>query len=110
MSTSEKLSAPQNIERMTTHVTIAEAIANALGNDGMAWRTAENVSFDALIAQHGGAHRDHNERPGTEMVRYRFCDGSIITGAGAAWDIGFSDCWCWAGAGHQDNCESIRSA
>jgi hypothetical protein len=31
-------------------------------------------------------------------------DGTRLTVAGCAWDIGYPACWCWQGAGHTDDC------
>jgi hypothetical protein len=42
-------------------------------------------------------------------TRYDFDDGSSIVVVGDAWDIGFdgTDCLCWQGAGHHDECQIV---
>lgn len=88
--------------------TIAQQIANALDNDGQRFRTrqtddAEPVTFDELIAQHGSASIDWRDgwRTG-DTYRLTFSDGSTITVAGSAWDLGFPDCFCWQGCPNDD--------
>jgi hypothetical protein len=83
-------------------MTIAQQIALALDNDGQQWRTrptddSEGLTFDDLIEQHGAYIQ-----PWRDKCRFTFDDGSIITVAGGAWDLGFADCYCWAGAVEQE--------
>jgi hypothetical protein len=85
-------------------LTIAERIAAALGNDGMRWSTPDGTEFEDLVAQHGGAYIARDPRR-PDVARYTFADGSIITAAGDAWDLGYADCWCWQGC-QSDNCDS----
>jgi hypothetical protein len=87
---------------------IAQQIALALDNDGQQWRTrptddSEPQTFNELVEQHGGASVDWRDgfRTG-DVHRLTFDDGSIITVAGGAWDLGFADCYCWAGAVEQE--------
>jgi hypothetical protein len=89
-------------------MTIAQQIAAALDNDGQQWRTrptdyTEPVTFNELIERLGGASVSWRDGWQTGDVRsYEFSDGSVITVAGEAWDIGFPDCFCWAGAVEQE--------
>lgn len=83
-------------------MSIAQQIAQALDNDGQQWRTrptddSEPRTFDDLIEQHGAYIQ-----PWRDKCRFTFDDGSIITVAGDAWDLGFADCYCWAGAVEQE--------
>ncbi|MFN7132393.1 MAG: hypothetical protein ACK4N5_09930 [Myxococcales bacterium] len=81
-----------------TDTTAAQQVAARLGDDGMSFRTADGQSLRELADAHG-ARVQH----GTDSSeRYVFPDGSVITAVGGGWDFGFSDCWCWQGAGH--NC------
>ena len=85
-------------------MTIAQQIAAALDNDGQQWRTrptdyTEPVTFNELIERLGGASVSWRDGWQTgDVYSYEFSDGSVITVAGDAWDIGFSDCYCWAGS------------
>lgn len=83
----------------TTARTIAERISAALGDDGTNFRTNDGVTLDTLAEHYDGALEMHPRRP--DACRWTFPDGSVITAAGCAWDIGFPDCWCWAGAQHE---------
>jgi hypothetical protein len=81
---------------------IAQQIADAFDNDGQQWRTitsddSEPRTFDDLVEQHGAYIQ-----PWRDKCRFTFNDGSIITVAGGAWDLGFADCYCWAGAVEQE--------
>jgi hypothetical protein len=89
---------------MTTTHTTADAIAAALGNDGLCWATPSGVTLDQLIDQHNGALTWRDGWHTGDTVRADFRDGSSITMAGDAWDIGYPECFCWAGVGHGDDC------
>jgi len=72
-------------------MTIAQQIADALDNDGQQWRTrptddSEPKTFDELVEQHGAYIQ-----PWRDKCRFTFDDGSIITVAGDAWDLGLPD-------------------
>jgi hypothetical protein len=83
----------------TVTPTAAELISAALGHDGTRWATPDGVTLDDLIDLHGG-----RIDVSYDCWRAVFADGSAITvSGGAAWDIGYADCWCWAGHGHE-NC------
>ncbi|MFN8858765.1 MAG: hypothetical protein ACK5ZR_00405 [Gemmatimonadaceae bacterium] len=84
-------------------MTTAARIAAELGN-GTEWHTPDGFSFDDLVdAEHPHVERRDAE-PGDHATRYTFADGSAITVAGAAWDIGFPTCYCWQGVGHTAPC------
>lgn len=85
--------------------TLAETISAALGDNGETWRTNDGRTIDDLIVAHGGViTRDDSCETG-DTWRADFSDGSCITSAGSAWDFGFPGCFCWAGAGHHDDCQ-----
>jgi hypothetical protein len=88
-------------------MTIAQQIATALDNDGLQWRTRPNdgsepVTFDELVDRHGGSSVAWRDGWGGDVCSHTFSDGSVITVAGDAWDIGFTDCFCWADAVAQE--------
>ena len=87
-------------------MTIAQQIAAALDNDGQQWRTrptdeSDPMTFTDLVERHGAYIQTWRDNS-----RFTFSDGSVITVAGSAWDLGFPDCYCWAGAGHDDTCNA----
>ena len=86
--------------------TDAERMARRFNDDGHNF-TANGVTLDDACRS-AGARREWRNGPGTDTYRWRFADGSVITIAGAAWDLGFSDCYCWQGGGHSDECENRR--
>ncbi len=84
--------------------TTAEKIASLLHDDGQVWESDEGFLFTEMVEENG-AHAEWRDgyRIG-EVVRYTFPDSSVITEAGAAWDFGYPDCFCWQGVGHTDDC------
>jgi hypothetical protein len=81
----------------------AEQIAEQLCMDGQVWETKTNQSLDDLCeAAHGV--KTYKNCWGSDSYKYKFRDGSVITCHGAGWDLGYLDCWCWAGFGHDENC------
>lgn len=84
--------------------TIAETIAAALNDDGQNWRTSDGQTMDDLIDLHDGVLTWRDGWRTGDTVRANFSDGSCITMAGEAWDVGFPTCFCWAGIGHNDDC------
>jgi hypothetical protein len=87
----------------TVTPTAAALIAAALGHDGQRWATTDGVTLDDLIDLHGG-RIERQAGTGSDSWRAVFADGSAITvSGGAAWDLGYAGCWCWAGHGHE-NC------
>ncbi len=99
----------------TAAPTIAQQIANALGNDGTQFCTSptdetEPLTFRDLVEQHGGASIDWRDGWQTgDVRRHTFPDDSVITVAGDAWDIGFDGCFCWQGDGHDDQCDAANA-
>lgn len=82
--------------------TAAETIAWQLF-DGTTWKTPETgVTMHELISRHDGVIF-HREGRSSDEWKAVFPDESVITACGGAWDIGYLDCWCWAGYGHE-NC------
>jgi len=53
-----------------------------------------------------GGWQEWRDGPGSDIYRWAFPDGSVITIAGAAWDFGFPGCWCWGGIGHTEECSA----
>jgi hypothetical protein len=90
--------------------TAADAVARQLGHDGTRWRTDDGYTIDDLVRAFGGTIEHHPGRD-RDLGRYGdvwraiFPDGSVITASGGAWDIGFPECWCWQGNGHE-NCSA----
>ncbi len=84
--------------------TAADAVARLLGHDGTRWRTEDGRTLDDLVQEYDGMaeNRDWRYSPDWKAV---FPDGSVITACGGAWDIGFPECWCWQGNGHE-NCSA----
>lgn len=78
---------------------IAERIAEQLGNNGMTWQDNSGNTLDQLAAEAGGYLERHPCK--SDVCRWVFPDDSVITEAGEAWDFGFSTCWCWVGAPYQ---------
>jgi hypothetical protein len=80
--------------------TSAEDIARQMGHDGTRWRTDDGRTLDGLVQTFGGTVQ---HRPGRSSDEWRaiFPDGSAITASGGAWDIGYPECWCWQGNGHE---------
>lgn len=83
----------------------AQQIADRFGTDGQVWETADGQNLDdACEAAHGVKSWKHGY--GTDTYKYEFADGSVIMIAGAAWDFGYQDCWCWGSLGHDpETCE-----
>lgn len=96
-------------EQAPSTPTIAEQISALLDDDGQRWTARDGRDFDQLVADHGGATTEWRDGWHTgDTYRLVFRDGSIITVAGDAWDFGFADCWCWEGAGHNDDCTATE--
>lgn len=90
-------------------MTTAEKIAARYDNDGQRWRDTDGIDLDDACRAVGaqttwrGGYRIRyisNPRRHGDTYRYDFPDGSSITVAGAAWDIGYPDCFCWRDDGH----------
>jgi hypothetical protein len=82
--------------------TTAEKIAELFGDDGQCWETESGETFFDACER----HLPDVSRPEPGVIRHTFDDGSVLTAAGAAWDFGYSDCYCWQGAGHTETCEA----
>jgi hypothetical protein len=80
--------------------TAADAIARQLGHDGTRWYTEDGRTLDDLVQEHDGMveNRDWRHSPDWKAI---FPDGSVITASGGAWGIGYPECWCWQGNGHE---------
>lgn len=90
-------------------VTTAELIARRLGDDGTVWTAPDGRPVEDVLREEA-ARVDRDQGPSGTRTRYVFEDGSAITCAGDAWDVGFADCYCWAGAGEHDvDCDAVRS-
>jgi hypothetical protein len=73
--------------------TIAEKIAQLLGNDGTRWETKEGKHFDDLCKE-ANAYLSIREY----VTRYLFPDGSALLASAAYWDIEGDKPFSWAGA------------
>lgn len=86
-----------------THIDTPQKIAELLGMDGQRWSAKDGRNFSELVDEH--LHTvDYRDGHGTDVVRYTFRDGSVLTVAGAAWGFGHADCYCWDGIDHSDEC------
>lgn len=79
----------------------AAAIARRYNDDGLSWKDADGVELHDACK---GAGATIDEQGGD--VRYTFADGSVLTAAEGGWDLGYTDCFCWRGAGHTPECEA----
>ncbi len=84
--------------------TTAQKIAEQLHDDGQVWETDGGITFGRLVAEESSRADWRDGYRTGEVVRYTFLDGSVITEAGAAWDFGYLDCFCWQGVGHTEEC------
>lgn len=86
-------------------MTTAQTIANLLNNDGQQFETSDGTPVDTLCDAHCPNPEQDWERGAT---RWNFDDGSSIIIAGEAWDFGIADseCCCFDGAGHSEQCSA----
>jgi len=84
--------------------TDAEVFAAAMGEDGLTFRLEDGRSLDEVADEHG-AEPVYGYTHGYKLV---FCDDSIVTVTGSVWDLGYEECWCLRGAGHEDDCEASQ--
>lgn len=89
----------------TTTMTTATTISAQLGDDGRCYTAEDGRTLGDLSREAGS----RVERSDAGYVRYTYPDGSVITDAGPAWDLGYPDCWCWQGAGHTEECQGLES-
>jgi hypothetical protein len=90
-------------------MTTAETVAAKLDDDGSRFwtgsRAGDGAHLDELAKNRAGRREQREERSSDEY-RWIFPDGSVVTVCGAAWDLGYADCWCWDGSGHDEGCEA----
>jgi len=79
--------------------TEAERISDMF-DDGQSFETPDGEDLTAIC----GKAALTSTIEGHDRQRFVFSDGSAITVAGNAWDLGYGDCWCWQGIGHDGNC------
>lgn len=104
--------------------TIAERVAALFGDDGSNVRASRSSTIamfpDAELPEEEDeesgetdvvglgtlcdALAEGTRDDGFDVVAYDFADGSVITIAAGAWDLGYPGCFCWQGAGHKDDC------
>jgi len=77
-------------------ITIAERVAEQLGNDGQQWKTAQGVSFLDLIEKFYWNRQERDDV--RELTRYEFADGSAIVAGVGAWDVEGQEPFSWKGA------------
>lgn len=83
------------------NATLAQQLADLLGNDGLRFRADDGRDFDEIVAALGGSTVEWRDGYWAGHVfRHVLRDGSVITVAGDAWDLGFAECYCWQGEGH----------
>jgi hypothetical protein len=87
--------------------TTAKQIAAQFGNDGSRFEDARGETLDVACDAEEGYR---TEAAGSGTYRWDFADGSCITVAGPAWDLGYSSCFCWQGGGHSEDCLAARKA
>ena len=89
--------------------TAAEQISILLHDDGQTYVDDDGRELDQ-ICRDAGAEVEYSDcdsihsRTSQTRIRYTLSDGSVILDAGDAWDLGYHDCWCWRGEGHNDEC------
>lgn len=91
------------MDATTQTQTQADQIAARYQDDGQVFRDAEGIELTEALRK-AGASVDRRDGSG-DVVRYTLPDRSVITVAGDAWDLGYADCYCWQGAGH-DKCSA----
>jgi hypothetical protein len=84
-------------------MTTADRVSEILGDDGQHWTGPDGERIESICERLGG--RCERCETKTDVVRWAFADGSVITIAGDGWDHGYTGCWCWQGAGHTEHCE-----
>ncbi len=85
-------------------MTIAEQVAETMGNDGQVYeapdrRSLDDVCWETLLRKVSTADHDGVATPGgwsPNARRYEFIDGSAIIDAQTGWDIEGKEPWTWA--------------
>lgn len=85
-------------------LTTAQEISEFFDNDGQCFEMDE-ASLVTVCQKHA-VRVDRRDTSSTVdgSQRYIFADDSAITVHEDAWDLGFTDCWCWESAPDLDNC------
>ena len=79
----------------------AERISEMFADDGQVWKTADGRILEIVCGDELGVVVDFGPHGAvSDIERFIFEDGSVITIAGDGWDFGYRDCFCWTGAGH----------
>jgi hypothetical protein len=81
---------------------MAEQMADRFNDDGECFEDANGTNLSTACRDAGAV----SEHPGDDVHRYTFPDDSAIIAAGGVWDIGYVDCFCWQGMGHDDDCDN----
>lgn len=82
--------------------TTAEKVALRFKNDGTCFEDDEETRLEDYCEKLGGEHvKNYNK---TLECKYVFDDGSVIVVSGDCWDLGYKDCFCMRGVGHQEDC------
>jgi hypothetical protein len=85
-------------------MTTAERIAALFHDDGTVGKRGSRFLTD--ICDRFRVRYDADTDRWDRMGRWTFKDGSVITvGADGIWDLGYSNCFCWQGCGHNDDCD-----
>ena len=88
--------------------TEAERFADLFGYDGQIWTTKDGNAFMDLLEEFNAKAEWRDGFRVGEVIRHTFADGSVILETGGGWDLGYSDCFCMNGAGHNDDCEEAK--
>ena len=82
----------------------AEQIIEQFGSDGQNWENDNGAHLDDVCAEAGSTVIWRDGYRSGDVYKHMFIDGSVITCSGAAYDLGYRDCWCWQGVGHTEDC------
>lgn len=82
----------------------AEQMAERYGNNGRQWSDDAGVHLTDSMIEAGARCLDRENARAGRAARWQFPDGSVITTAGDAWDLGYAGCLCWQGVGHDGRC------
>jgi len=89
---------------MEVDMTLAERVAGMF-DDGSHFDTDDGRTLRSACMEAGATEEwTPASLDPDSLVRWTFTDGSAITAGVGAWDLGYSDCWCWQGPGHADGC------
>jgi hypothetical protein len=74
--------------------TLAEQVADAMGNDGQRFESADGRDLSEVCEQYG-ATAEYGELRTATLTRYVFADGSAIVATPDAWDLEGGEPFSW---------------